>query len=379
MRKMIHELKRKNEIVKRKILYFIQLPPPVHGVTTINKYVYTSSIINEKFKIDLLEINYSDEISQLNNINIFKLFQHLILGFRLLTKLYKNKPDIIYFTIVPTGIGFIRDLLFVAIIKSFRVKVIYHLHGKGIAKKKGIINTKIYQWVFKKSTIIHLSKGLLESELGHLCLNKTNLYYVENGIKYAKGNRYDVDLRKIDNIIRILYLSNMSESKGILQVLDAFKIIHSKHSTVEQHIVGSCSYDKINDKIRDTIESTNNKLIFHGPLFGEEKKQIFKQTDLMIFPTLNDAFPLVLLEAMSYKIPIISTFQGAIPDIIDNNLTGFLVPEGNVNRLVEKIDYLIINNDIMNKMGQKGYEKFKSNFTYEIFEEKMKNIFKSIL
>lgn len=363
----------------KRILYFIHYPPPIHGVSTISKYIYDSKKINQYLEKDLLSINFTKNIKDINNFTIQKCLTYFNLIIKLIYRFVIYKPDYIYFTIVPQGAGFYKDIIFVILIKIFNIYPIYHLHGKGIAKKKGIINTRIYQWVFKKSTIIHLSKGLLESELDHLCLPKTTLYYAENGIDYEKSSHCDVDLRKNDNIIRMLFLSNMSESKGILQVLDAFQLIHSKYGSVEQHIVGSCPYDKINDKIKETIKSTNNKLIFHGPLFGEEKKQIFNQTDLMIFPTLNDAFPLVLLEAMSYKIPIISTFQGSIPDIIDNNKTGFLVSEGNVSRLVEKIEYLIANTGIMNKMGQKGYKKFINNYTFEIFEEKIKNIFKSVI
>jgi glycosyltransferase involved in cell wall biosynthesis len=95
-----------------------------------------------------------------------------------------------------------------------------------------------------------------------------------------------------------------------------------------------------------------------GPRYGEEKYGELRKADLFVFPTYNDAFPLVTLEAMQFALPVISTNEGGVPDIVNDGETGFLVERQNVEQLAEKIALLLQNKELRQMMGQKGYERF---------------------
>ena len=62
----------------------------------------------------------------------------------------------------------------------------------------------------------------------------------------------------------------------------------------------------------------NDRIAYVGRKVGEEKEAFFRQSDVFVFPTYyyNECFPLVILEAMEYKLPVISTNEGGIPDIV---------------------------------------------------------------
>ena len=88
----------------------------------------------------------------------------------------------------------------------------------------------------------------------------------------------------------------------------------------------------------------------------------------------NECFPLVLLEAMMFSLPIISTSEGGIPDIVQNGETGFIVQKQNPEHLAEKI-LILINNPCKRKlMGVNGNEKFYKNYTLDIFEKRLTKI-----
>lgn len=96
-------------------------------------------------------------------------------------------------------------------------------------------------------------------------------------------------------------------------------------------------------------------------------------------PSHNEAFPLVLLEAMQYGLPCIATAEGGIPAIIDDNRTGFLITPRDANLLAKRIMYLKNRPDVGVKMGMAGRAKFLREFTLKRFEKRMKNILNQIL
>lgn len=113
---------------------------------------------------------------------------------------------------------------------------------------------------------------------------------------------------------------------------------------------------------------------FHGKKYNEDKKVFFENADIFIFPILNEAFGLVLLEAMQHHLPCVSTTEGGIPGIIDEDKTGFLVPKHDAETLAEKIQTLLSDADLRQRMGEAGREKFEKEFTLEVFEKRMAEI-----
>lgn len=362
----------------KKILYFIQLPPPIHGVSTINQYVYESEKINEEVEKALLEIKFSDDIRGLRKFTLNKVFRFFISLLQLFFKLLIFKPDFIYFSIMPVGKGLIRDVLYVFIIKLLGVKPIYHLHNKGIeANMRNSFLKYIYKWIFEDAVIIHLSEKLMEREIGGLGLKNAVCFIVPNGIKEEPF----IKIERQDGIINLLFLSNLFWQKGVFVLLKAFAQVAEKYDHVKLNIVGASRGKKQEESISVFIKKNGlaGKTEYYGPLYSEEKKKHFTNADIFVLPSLNESFGLVNIEAMHYELPVIATDQGAIPEIIIDGETGFVVKTGSVDDLVEKIGMLVENRELRLKMGESGQKRFKENYTYSIFESNMKAVFDSLM
>ena len=111
-----------------------------------------------------------------------------------------------------------------------------------------------------------------------------------------------------------------------------------------------------------------------GKKYGNDKDEIYQMADVFVLPTNNDCFPLVLLEAMQYGLPVVSTFEGGIPDIVENKITGLLIEQNNPIALADNLEFLLNNEVIRLQMGKAGRVKYKNEFTLQTFESKLQGI-----
>ena len=175
----------------------------------------------------------------------------------------------------------------------------------------------------------------------------------------------------------ILFLSNMMEAKGVWVLLEACQILKDRGVSIICHFVGKWSdIDEATFMNRVMKLNLEHCIVAYGAKYGSDKDSFFENADVFVFPTFyhNEAFPLVLLEAMQYKLPCIATKVGGIPDIIDDGVTGYLVEVNDVTALANKIEHLIQAPELRLSMATCGYDKFMSNYTLQCFETKMSRI-----
>tara|TARA_S200000501_G_scaffold198091_1_gene186441 strand:- start:10138 stop:11250 length:1113 start_codon:yes stop_codon:yes gene_type:complete len=358
----------------KKILYFIHYPPPIHGVSTINKYIYNSKIINKDFQKKIIKINYNRNLGGIDKLNFLKIFIYFKLLYRFIKNIIFFKPDIVYYSIPPTGFGLYKDIPFVLLLKFFSIRPLFHLHGKGIYKNtnKSFFYKKIHNYIYSNSDIIHLSKGLIDKEIKSLALYNSKFFVVNNGIKKINIKKNF----KENDCIDLLFLSNLFVSKGILFGLDVFAKLLKENNNLKFHIVGAIPDNKTKKKILEKIKSKKitDNIILYGAKYGKEKFDIIKKMDLLFYPTFNDAYPLVLLECLQIGIPVVASNQGAIPEIINKN-TGFIFKTGQLEDALICILKVIKNLESKdNYYYEQCKNSFNSKFTLDIFEENMNKV-----
>ena len=363
-----------------RILYFIQLPPPVHGVSVINEIVFSSKSINPFSEKKLVRINFSSDVESLRKFTLRKLWIFFETIFKLKMALLRFRPDVVYFSLIPVGSGFIRDSVFAMIIKVFNRKVIFHLNNRGIPEYNiRPLYRRLYKMVFNNSTIIHVSKGLLQTEIEPLKLKNAHLFVVGNTIESFNILKENNEQR----IIRILFLSNYFPQKGLMILLQAMNLMIKKKLAVKLDAYGAKQDKNEEQRCHEFVIENNlkNHVDLHGPIFEEEKYKAFERADVFVFPSYfeEECFPLSILEAMNAKLPIIATRIGAIPEMIEDNLEGLLVEPKRPDHILEKMEYLIDNKRSREEMGINAYNKFNVSYSLPVFEEKMNNVFKSVL
>ena len=359
---------------KQRILFIATFPPPVHGSAMVSQQIKDSKLINEEFDCDYVNLGTSRKMEEIGKggvwLNIKKLSRFLLAFFKTFRMLLTHRYSLCYCAITCHGAGFIKDAPFVLLCKMFGRKIVIHQHNKGMVND---VDRHIYRWllplVYRNAKVILLSWHLY-SDIERV-VKKENVMICPNGIKPT----VDPNFRHVPNKVpHILFLSNLLIDKGVLVLLDALKILKDKGCSFVCDFVGSETKDIDAKRFAHEVEKRelNRCAIYHGRKYGQDKSAYFEQAEIFVFPTANECFPLVNIEAMSYKLPIVSTNVGGIPDEVENNLNGIVIEPNNSLSLANAICRLLGDTSLRQKMGEGSYKKFKELFTESIFENTLK-------
>lgn len=357
--------------LKPKILFILHFPPPIHGAAMMGKFIRESNIINERFYTTYINLSASSKVSEVGKGGFRKITSTFKIAVKVLRALFKADYDLCYMSLTAKGYGYYKDFIIVAILKIFRKKIIYHFHNKGVSTRQSHqLDNMLYKFTFKATKSILLS-SLLYSDIAKY-VDRKDFFVCANGIPII-GDGFLPKKKFVDTNknCKLLFLSNMVVEKGVLVLLEACKMLKEKNLNFECHFVGDWSdiTKEMFDELADNAKLSNYAFA-HGKKYNDEKLNFYRSADIFVFPTFyhNECFPLVLLEAMQFSLPIVSTNEGGIADIISEGETGFIVPQNNAWELAKKLELLINNLELRLQMGMAGRMRFQNQFTLNHFE-----------
>lgn len=203
-----------------------------------------------------------------------------------------------------------------------------------------------------------------------------------------KANRISIrsQLNIIENEFVILYLGNLTTTKGIDNVLKAINKVKEKKyrfkliSGIELSHTGN---DKRKKEIFEMVSEFNLKDYIIELGLIQNVSDIINASDIIVAPfqhTFDVAdYPLTVLEGMAVGIPVITTGVGGIPEVIVNKKTGFLVNYEDYNDLAEKIMYLIKESSIRKEIGKNASIFVREKFSEDLILDLTKQMYTEIL
>ena len=178
---------------------------------------------------------------------------------------------------------------------------------------------------------------------------------------------------------KILCLSNMIKGKGQDLVLEAFYHLLKRRTDVELHFVGGSPNDvfKLNLQNKLNAYGISKKVVFKS--FVEDVELEMKSADIVVNFSLSESFSMVCLEAQSYGVPVISSDCGGPNEIIDNGITGQIVPNGNVGALTNAMDYVLSDTDIRKAFSKESKVHVREKFSEENTTRRLLEIYQTLI
>ena len=365
-----------------KLLCILHRAPPAHGAAIVGDFIASNRLVNTSFNCKFITIKSSDTIGDIGRVNLKKLYLVVELYFKVLWALLVFRPHKIYFTASISSVALYRDLLISTLWKIYKlfkpVEVYYHYHTKGVNKfvSSSKRNLRLTRFFVKDVNLVLLSP-LLEKDFQKV-KTYNQVHYLPNGVEDSLG---DIDFSELINKkynhqgpLEALYLSNMIKSKGYFELLELAK--KTKKQNIHYNFAGEWQNDQDENDFFNFISENEleGSVTFHGFVKGDKKRKLFETAHLFIFPTRypNEAFPLSLLEALSYGLPSISTDEGSIPFILDEK-SGIILDD--LQKLPEALE-IAKEKFIDEDTAKYCTKRFLKHFTLAQFESNLVDILK---
>lgn len=274
------------------------------------------------------------------------------------------------------GTDFKRTATIVKLAKRNGLKVIIHSHASSFKDFYGKANEKKKAWILSVLLCADVLIVLSESWKQYFIkvgIPEDRIVILHNITAYPRLVPFHY---KDNDKIRLLFLGEIGQRKGVFDLLRAIGL-HKEE--LKNNIVLRIGGNKMEEKLLSTIKEYDiaDFVHFEGFVSGDKKIELLNWANLFILPSFNEGLPISILEAMSYKMPIISTPVGGIPEVVDDK-NGILVEPGNDEQIFTAIKRYIDNKDIISSQGACSYQKVET-YMPEYVLNHLKSIYERLL
>lgn len=264
-----------------------------------------------------------------------------------------------------------RKTFFLVYAKLLRKKVIVHFHA---FSTETTINSKfrqVYMFLFSKADVVIVLSEYWRTEiiktfkLSHKIIILYNpCTRIHNTILYKKQKN-------------ILYAGAINTRKGYKDLITAFAAIGKKFPDWKVVFAGSGELEEAKNLSKKlNIES---QCLFLGWISGDLKDKAFKEASIFCLPSYAEGFPMAVLDAFAYGIPVITTPVGGIPDIAISDENMLLFMPGDRKMLAIQLERIILDKELYNKLCDSSINLANEDFSVSKITKELENIYVSLL
>lgn len=358
------------------------VPPPVTGASVMTQILLQSADIGSRFRLTHINTVFADSVADLKHFSLKKIIRFATYLWKELRCLVTVKPDLLVCALSTNRNAVLKQLQFYLTARSLRCSVLWYCHDNDLgefAGSQGTIGTVTRFMIVKSRGVIMVGEGPKSGLL--MAVPQAKVYPVANGVPAPRGVRPAWSSKTPPTI---LFLSNLLPEKGFLEVIRAAPIVRESIPDVRFQIAGSWAVD--GDKRlaieRELIRSnTGADVSILGPLYGERKAEALANASLLAFPTYyqNEACPLVVLEAMAWGLPIVTTAAGDLGSIVLDGVNGLRCNPEDVQDLATKCIRLLSDLELAKTISENNLRRHNEQYSVAAFESKVAAVIEGAL
>lgn len=253
--------------------------------------------------------------------------------------------------------SFARDLLCVGIGRLHGARIVGHVHGgcyDRLHDEAGpILKLTIRAMVRRLDSIIVLGEDL-RGMFSFEPTARDRVTVVPNGLPSDGWTASAPRELALNEPLNLLFLSNLIETKGYLDLVAAAALLRVRGIAVHVHLAGEFRQSPDDERVRsaehalellnETISrlGVDDAVTWYGTVEADEKRALLERCDMLVLPTRYrfEGQPIAIIEALAAGIPVVSTRYRAIPDLVQDRVTGVLVDDPTAEKLSDAIAWL---------------------------------------
>lgn len=293
---------------------------------------------------------------------------YLLNAFRVKLYIKKIQPDLVH-AHYATSYGFLAGF------SGFHPLIITGWGADIFDSPKNPVMKRMLVESFKKADAISVLSEITRVEIKKLT-NKV-VHLIPFGVDI---NKFSPQKSRYESIIKIGTIRTLSEKYGVEYLIRAFADVCKKRQNIQLEIVGDGPLRSFLENLAIEL-GVEKKVVFHGYVnqnssFGQYIKILGSFDVFAILSILNsETFGVAAVEASACGIPVVATSVGGLPEVIDSEKTGIIVPPKNVRATAAALDRLISDADLRIEMGKNGRKKVEERYNWTTNISQMINLY----
>jgi glycosyltransferase involved in cell wall biosynthesis len=272
-----------------------------------------------------------------------------------------SSPCVVHVNITGRG-STIRKIILLTMVRPLGLPYVLHLHDYNYADyylgQKAFLK-KIIAAMFRRAVaVVVLGHRDLEQLSQLFDLSRDRLIVLHNAVPDPFPN---LDKKRIEeDHCRLLFLGNIGTRKGVGDLLRALASPPAKNLHWTLTLAGGGSIDEFRDLAKDL--GILDKLCFLGWLDQTGVSKLCANADVLVLPSYAEGLAMAVLEGLSHGHAVITTPVGAHSEVIKSEVSGILVPPGDVAALADALSRVIQDKDLRSRLAKGARERFLEGF-----------------
>lgn len=361
--------------VRPTILIVGEVPPKPGGAAAVVGAICESPLLTLHYEFVLFDPTSRARFAKTgkDSIGWENVVRRLWVLVRLMVRVAIVRPALVHYHVF-SDFSFLADALNIFALRMFGLKVICHYHNDPTSpysifptgREKNWKNQFFVRTIRACDQFVFLGERFRRFAFeGFKVENVVVLHNCAYALPKAEGRP---SVTRSRGLIA-LYLGRLSRLKGIFDFLALANICRQAGINIEFIVAGNPNTPQDRELVDEMVIRENlGSIRFLGVVRGEEKNELLATSDLLVFPSLYEGFPISILEAAMFGVPSIVYRIGMMDEIIVDGETGLIVDQGNVQALFENVRRLEGNRKGLAQMGANARAHVLRNFSYEKFE-----------
>lgn len=353
-----------------RILMIGPFPTPVHGMSLANQMLFEG--LNDHHSVEVINTITGKGIGNVSNMGRFSFLKAFSstkqIAQGILKILFVRKADIVYITPAQSTVGYLKYTPFMWAARLRKIPCFTHIHGgyfrtmyDGLRgwKKRAVDNSLkgLAGAIVLGPSLRFMFEGLVPDEKIFVCENgvEDEVFASEEEIR-QKIERYNTD-----DTIRVVYLSNLMESKGILDLFEAVKMLRNRGEKIHLDVAGAIE-PVIEARVRECLSELGDAVTYHGVVKGKKKKELLLNNYIFCLPSKHpygEGQPISILEAMANGCAIVTTDHGGIKDIVSEEY-GVFVEKQSPRAIAEAISERLCQENVSLRSWKEANTKYRA-------------------
>lgn len=273
-----------------------------------------------------------------------------------------------------TTVSLYRKSIFFLVAKICQKKIIIHFHSSVPEVLYMKQNKFLYRYLFRNSEYVLVLSNQWKKWVLDALGDIPNIKVLYNPVvlENSKLNTTQVKKKK-----QILFAGSIIDRKGYKDLIRAFSLVSEKYQDWNLVFAGNGEIDKGLALVNEL--NLSGRVFFKGWVSGNEKQLLFAESSIFCLTSYSEGFPMAVLDAWAYCLPVICTPVGGLPDFVIDKENAVVYPVGDIEALASALDLLIDNPSLRESISISAKKMSDEVFHLDIINSQISKLYEELL